>query len=76
MAPRLGQAEVENLDASVFGDEQVFWLEIAMHDAFAVRSGALDHAAGKFRRILPVNVRAQSHHFQLGDRHFGDQAVG
>ena len=35
----LGEAEVENLDASVFGDEQVFWLEIAMHDAFFMRVG-------------------------------------
>ncbi len=34
-----GQTEIENLDASVFGDEKVLRLEVAMHDAFFVRCG-------------------------------------
>ena len=33
----LGQPEVENLDPSIFRDEQVLGLEIAMHDAFVMR---------------------------------------
>ena len=34
---QLREAEVQNLDSSVFGDEEVFGLEIAMDDALVVR---------------------------------------
>ena len=33
---QLGQAEVQNLDPSIFGDEQVFGLQVAMNNAFVV----------------------------------------
>ena len=34
-----GEAEVENLDATVFGDEQVVGLQVAVDDSFFVRGG-------------------------------------
>ena len=34
---QLGEAEVEDLDAAVVGDEEVFGLEVAVDDAFQVR---------------------------------------
>ena len=33
---QLGETEVENLDVAFFGDEEVFWFEVAMDDAFVV----------------------------------------
>ena len=35
----LGQAEIQNFDAAVFGDEQVVGLDVAVGDALAVRRG-------------------------------------
>ena len=34
-----GQAEVQNLDSPVFGDEKIFWLEVAMNDSFFMGRG-------------------------------------
>ena len=36
---QLGQAEVQNLDVPVFGDEEVVRLEVPMDDAFLMRRG-------------------------------------
>src|SRR5262249_3949200 len=36
---QLGQAEVEDLQVTARGDEDVLWFEIAVDDAFGVRSG-------------------------------------
>ncbi len=36
---QLGEAEVEDLNASIFGDEQIVGLQIAVDDAFFVRGG-------------------------------------
>src|SRR5215510_6506446 len=55
---QLCQPEVENLDASVFGDEEVLWLQVAMHDSLIVRGGQtarnlqgiIDHTAWRQRR--------------------------
>jgi hypothetical protein len=39
ICPELGQTEIQDLHASVFRDEQVFRLEVAVDDALAVRGG-------------------------------------
>src|ERR1700730_402828 len=36
---QLGQTEVQNLDVSVFGDEEVVGLQVPMDDAFLMRRG-------------------------------------
>ena len=46
---QLGQTEVEDLDAAVFGEEDVFGLEVAVDDALFVRGG---EAAGDLQGIL------------------------
>ena len=32
----LGQTEVENLDMAIFGNKDIFWLQVAMNDASLV----------------------------------------
>jgi hypothetical protein len=49
LAPELGQAEVEDLEAPVPGDEEVFGLEVAVDDAFLVGRG---QAVGRLDREL------------------------
>jgi hypothetical protein len=48
----LGQAEVKNLDPSIFGEEQVVRFQVTMDDAFLVRccQPARD-LLGKFNRL-------------------------
>ncbi len=36
---QFGEAEVENLDAAIFGDEKIFRLQVAVDDAFFVGRG-------------------------------------
>ena len=36
---QLGQAEIQNLGLPAHGDEDVGWLDIAVHDAFGMSSG-------------------------------------
>ena len=49
VAFQLGQAEVQNLDAVVMGDENVLRLQVAMDDAFFVRRG---QTAGDLNRVV------------------------
>ena len=46
---QLGQAEVENLVAPVFRDEQVFGFQVTMHDTFGLRGG---ESGGDLLRVL------------------------
>jgi hypothetical protein len=46
---QLGNAEVENLDASILRDEHVVRLEVAVDDATIVRGG---QAAGDLDRVV------------------------
>ena len=71
---QLCQAEVENLDAAVAGDEQVLRLQVAMDDPFRVRRG---QTCGDLPRVLnrlaqgsapSLELRAQLLAFQQ----FGD----
>ena len=52
----LGEAEVENLDAAVAGDEEVLGLQVAVDDALLVRRG---QAAGDLDRVVDRLARGQ-----------------
>jgi len=50
----LGEAEVKNFGAAIFGDENVFWLQVAMDDAFFVRGS---EAVGDLQRVVESLAR-------------------
>ena len=54
---QLGEAEVEDLDASVFGDEDVLGLQVAVDDALLVRGR---QALGDLRRVVDRPCAARS----------------
>src|SRR5262245_65050844 len=72
--PQLGQTEIENLDAVVFGDEKVFRFEVAMDDAPGVSGrqsagdllSVINRLALRYRAF--VELRSQFFAFQQ----FGD----
>jgi hypothetical protein len=36
---QLGKTEIENFDAAIFGDEDIFWLQVSVNDALDVCRG-------------------------------------
>ena len=66
---KLGQAEIENLDAPVFGQENILWLKITMSDALIVRSresaGHLQSVVGGFARRHRSRLDALAKSFSL-----------
>src|SRR5262249_39907895 len=51
------QSEVQNLDPAVFGDEEVFRLQVAVNDAFLVRGGK---SLGNLNCVVDRVARRQS----------------
>jgi hypothetical protein len=66
LLPQFSEAEVQNLDAAVFGNEEVFGLKVAMHNAFVVGGGqALRDlrtilSGTPWRQLTAVKLFAQS----------------
>src|SRR3984885_9048743 len=46
---KLRQPEVQNLQSSIFGDEQVLWLQVTMDNAFLMRGG---QSAGDLHSVI------------------------
>src|SRR5215472_6251291 len=58
-AGQLGQAEIENLQASVVGDKEILWFEIAVHDPFFMcGSQAVRDLQGEIDRLARWQGRA------------------
>jgi hypothetical protein len=71
---QLGQSEIENFDAAVFGDKQIFWLQVAMDNALLMcRSQAMCDLQGIVERLAQcerASAQALAQGFalqQLGD---------
>jgi hypothetical protein len=56
------ETEVQNLHAPVLGDEQVLWLQVAMHDSFFVRRPQSS------RNLRPVITDPADRHRSSHDR--------
>ena len=71
----LGEAEVENLDLAVFGDEEVLGLEVAVDDAFFVGGGQAVGDLGSDLKDLADGHRAAVHGFaqRAADEQLGDE---
>src|SRR5437016_1819465 len=72
---QLRETKVENLDAAVFGDEEVLRLEIAVNDALVVRGGQsmgdLDAVVDGFANRERAALQRMTQRF--ADEQFGDE---
>ena len=55
-AGHFGEAEIQNFGVATFGDENIGGLDVAMHDAFAVRGvEGVGHLDGKIENVVQLH---------------------